>query len=199
MNANSYVDELLMRAKPLIQEMLEPVKLPEYSFKVSRSIIITDVKAEAKVHDGWLAGLTTLHRAGDATLTITNKQHTISIATTLGLSNIVGHYRGEVTFMNLGPSVRVHLSVQSLTVEVGVLQSMAGDIKSKPYLTCFDIKNLGEIHFEFDGLGPLDWIINPFTNFLLNKIRGVIAWIVESPLRTIIADLLPSIKMPTTA
>ena len=44
MNANSYVDELLMRAKPLIQEMLEPVKLPEFSFKVSRSIIITDVK-----------------------------------------------------------------------------------------------------------------------------------------------------------
>ena len=44
-----------------------------------------------------------------------------SIATTLGLSNIVGHYRGEVTFMNLGPSVRVHLSVQSLTVEVSLV------------------------------------------------------------------------------
>ena len=46
MGANSYVDELLMRARPLIQEMLEPVQLPEYSFKVSQSIVITDVEGK---------------------------------------------------------------------------------------------------------------------------------------------------------
>jgi len=195
-NANAYVDELLARARPLIQEKLEPVELPEYSLKISQSIIITDVEAEAKVHDGWLAGLTTLHRAGDAILSTTTDKKTISISTTLGVSNIAGHYRGEVTFMNLGPSVQVHLSVRSLTVEVGVGQSMYGNTKSDPILTHFDIKNLGEIDFEFDGLGPLDWIINPFTNFLLNKIRGVIAWVVEFPLRHIIANLLPAIKMP---
>ena len=45
-NANAYVDELLARARPLIQEKLEPVELPEYSLKISQSIIITDVEGE---------------------------------------------------------------------------------------------------------------------------------------------------------
>jgi len=99
--------------------------------------------------------------------------------------------------MNLGPSISIGLTVDTLTVKVGIVQSFYGDTSSKPFLKDFDIENLGEINFEFDGLGPLDWIINPLTNFLLNKIRGIIAWVVEFPLQSLIANLLPKIKMPS--
>jgi len=198
-NADDFVDELLARARPLIQEKLEPVKLPEYSYEISKSVIITDVKAMAKVYDGRLSGLSTLYRGGDATLTSSVHGQIISISTLLGLSNLVGHYRGAVKFMSMGPSVTVDLTVRSVTLEVTIYQGISPDgTKTKPQLTRFDIKNLGKIDFEFDGLGPLDWIINPFSNFLINQLRGVIAWIVESPLHNIIADLLPTIKMPSS-
>ena len=48
-NADDFVDELLARARPLIQEKLEPVKLPEYSYEISKSVIITDVKGTFEV------------------------------------------------------------------------------------------------------------------------------------------------------
>ena len=44
----------------------------------------------------------------------------LSISTLLGLSNLVGHYRGAVKFMSMGPSVTVDLTVRSVTLEVDV-------------------------------------------------------------------------------
>jgi len=194
-NANSFVEQLLERARPLIRQNLEPVELPEYSYEISQSVVITEVRAEAKLKNGKLSGLSTLHRAGDATLITTYDGATYRISALLGVSNLVGSYSGEVKFMSLGPSVKVHLTVKTLTVKVGIIQAINGPAKTPPVLTAFEIENLGKIVFDFDGLGPLDWIINPLSNFLLNKISGVIGWIVESPLRRLIADQLPSIHM----
>lgn len=196
-NANPFVEELLERARPMIRANLEPVLLPDYSFEISQSVIVAEVKAVAGVHDGQLTGLSTLHRAGDAFLTTSNGGTTYSIDAHLGVSNIAGNYRGEVTFMSLGPSISVHLTVKTLSVKVGVIQGISGSEKTPPVLATFNIENLGQIVIDFDGLGPLDWIINPLSNFLLNKISGFIAWIVESPLHSLIAELLPKIKMPT--
>ena len=42
-DANPFVEQLLEQARPLIRQNLEPVDLPEYTYKISQSVVITEV------------------------------------------------------------------------------------------------------------------------------------------------------------
>merc|ERR1712198_792583 len=65
-NANAFLDQILSNARSTIEKELDPVDLPTGGASFSKRILGIPIHGEAKVTDGWLAGLSTLHRAGDA-------------------------------------------------------------------------------------------------------------------------------------
>ena len=60
----------------------------------------------------------------------------------------------------------------------------------------FDIDYVGNIGINFDGLGPLDWIINPLGGWIINLVKDKIVDAVEGPLRKIIADKIQNVEIP---
>ena len=60
----------------------------------------------------------------------------------------------------------------------------------------FDINYIGKIDLYFDGLGPLDWLINPLGGWIINLVKHKIADAVEGPLRKIISSKMENIDIP---
>jgi len=193
-NANIFLDKLLVNARSEIKKDLDPIKLPEDKASFSKKILFVTVHGEARVYEGWLAGLSTIHRTGNAEMSTSNDEQTMMVSAHLGVSNLKGHYRAHAKFMSLGPSASATVSVSSVSVRIGVKQSFVPG--SKPQLTNFNIERIGGISIHFSGLGPLDWIINLLTNLVGNLVKGAISNAIEKPLRSLIAEKLSQIDIP---
>lgn len=193
-NANAFLDNMLVNARPTIEAELDPVELPSGEVGFSKKIIFVTVHGQAKIYDGYLAGLKTIHRTGDAEMSNTADGQ-IVVNAHLGLSNLVGHYRVSAKFMNLGPVSGVTVLISSLSVRVGVKQSFVPG--SHPALLDFALENVGEIKCKFDtGFGPLDWILGLVNNFVIGLAKDAILKVVNEPLRAVIADQLNKITIP---
>ena len=59
-----------------------------------------------------------------------------------------------------------------------------------------DISYIGDIDLYFDGLGPLDWLINPLGGWIINLIKHKIADAVEGPLKQIISEKMKNVEVP---
>merc|ERR1712137_628447 len=66
---NDFLDQLLDNARPTIAKELDPIKLPEKRHRFSKKIIFVTVHGEASVYNGYIHGLTNLHRSGEASMT----------------------------------------------------------------------------------------------------------------------------------
>ena len=44
--ANVFVEELIEKARPLIEESLEPVPLPEFVLEIAKKVVLVEVKGE---------------------------------------------------------------------------------------------------------------------------------------------------------
>jgi len=191
-NANEMLDQILNSAKPELEKNNE-IKLPEATFAFSKKIMWVKVEGEAKMYDGWLNGLMSLYRAGDATMESSEDGSTITITASLGLKDMTGHYRCHAKFMGLGPNAEIGLKVSVIEIKIQILTNFATQVKSLKY---FDISRVGDIDLSFDGLGPLDWIINPLGGYIINLVKTKIVDAVEGPLRGIIAKKLQEVDLP---
>ena len=108
-SANVLVDDFLARIQHKLDEKFEPIILPDKGFEFEKKILLVTVKGEAKLTNGWLAGFSTLHRNGDAQLS--TSPGTRILKAPLGVSNLAGHYRGRVKFMNFGPTIEVDIKL----------------------------------------------------------------------------------------
>merc|ERR1712055_448216 len=114
-NANDYADEILknLRVK-ILNKGLDPLILPVKSYEFSKKILLVEVRGSAKVYDGYLKGLSTLHRTGLASMS-TNATH-VKVRCTIGVNDLVGSYKASAKFMNFGPSFAINLGVESIGV-----------------------------------------------------------------------------------
>merc|ERR1711931_536414 len=120
-NANEYADQILknLRVK-ILNKGLDPLILPVKAFEFSKKILLVEIRGSAKVYDGYLKGLSTLHRTGLASMS-TNATH-INVRTTIGVNDLVGSYKASAKFMNFGPSFAINLGVESIGVTFEVVQ-----------------------------------------------------------------------------
>ena len=58
-----------------------------------KSVLGIKVHGEAKIYDGFLAGIQTIHRTGDAEMTQSPDMTQLKISAHMGMSNMHGHYR----------------------------------------------------------------------------------------------------------
>merc|ERR1712002_755413 len=179
-NANDYADEILKNLRVrILNKGLDPLILPVKSFEFSKKILLVEVRASAKVYDGYLKGLSTLHRTGLASMS-TNATH-VHVRATIGVNDLVGSYKASAKFMNIGPSFAVNLAVDSVGIAFDVVQPIQKG--SRPTLLSFGIVDLGRINAEVDGsLNILD--------FIINIVKDVVVVALEIPLKKLVQDIL---------
>ncbi|GFR13162.1 mite allergen Lep d 7, partial [Trichonephila clavata] len=91
-NANEYIDQILFNVQKYVKDHhLEPMQLPEFTSNFTKEVMYVKVSGEAKLYDGWLAGVSTIHRTDECELR-TNKT-TISVSAHLGLNNLKLAYK----------------------------------------------------------------------------------------------------------
>jgi len=193
-NANEFLDHMIAQARPALAEK-DPLTLPDATKGFEKTILGVRIHGEAKIFDGFLNGIQTIHRTGDAEMTQSTDMTKLKITAKLGMSNLHGHYRMHAKFMNIGPSAEVSVKVSLVSVEIHVSVDMSAG-KPKTSLEYFDINYIGNIDLHFDGLGPLDWLINPLGGWIINLVKNKIADAVEGPLRKIIADKIQGVEFP---
>jgi len=193
-NANAFLDNILSNARPTIESELDPISLPEGGAEFSKKILGIPVFGHAKVFDGYLAGLRTLHRSGDAEMTNT-PDGAILVTAELGLKNLQGHYKASAKFMNIGPQADATITVSSVQVHLKVKQTFQPG--AHPELLDFSIVNLGAINVKL-ATGSLvsDFIFNTVANLIQGLVKGIVVKVVNEPLKKLIAQKLSEITIP---
>merc|ERR1712133_177501 len=193
-NANEYADEILknLRVK-ILNKGLDPLILPVKSYEFSKKILLVEVRGSAKVYDGYLKGLSTLHRTGLADMN-TNATH-VTVRATIGVNDLAGSYKASAKFMNFGPSFGVNVNMESVGITFEVVQAITKG--SKPTLLSFGIVDLGKITTELDGdLNILDFILNKLNDFVINLVKDVVVTALEIPLKKLVQDILDNNDLP---
>jgi len=193
-NANEFLDHMISMARPSLAEK-DPISLPDASKGFEKGVLGVTVHGEVKIYDGFLAGIQTIHRTGDAEMEQSPDMTKLKISAHMGVSNMHGHYRMHAKFMNIGPSAEVSLKVSMVSCELKVNVDMSSG-KPKAELEHLDISYIGDIDLYFDGLGPLDWLINPLGGWIINLIKHKIADAVEGPLKQIISEKMKNVEVP---
>merc|ERR1712235_137597 len=68
-NANEFADSILKNLRVrILNKGLDPLILPVKSFEFSKKVLLVEVRGSAKVYDGYLKGLSTIHRTGLASM-----------------------------------------------------------------------------------------------------------------------------------
>jgi len=193
-NANAFLDQILSNARPSIQKDLDPIDLPEGGISFSKKILGITFHGGAQVNQGWLAGLSTIHRAGDAEMTNT-PDGAIIVSAQLGLNNLQGHYRAFAKLLNIGPETAVTATVSYVSVSIKVKQTFQPG--AHPELLDFAITRIDKIDVKLEsGLGPLDFIIGGIVNLVSGLIKGLVVKIVNKPLKQLIGQKLSEITIP---
>jgi len=193
-NANDYADQLLKKLRvSILNKGLEPLILPVKSFEFFKKILLVEVRGSAKVYDGYLKGLSTLHRTGLASMESDGKN--IKIRATIGVNDLTGSYKASAKFMNLGPSFGINLFMESVGIRFEILKST--EPGSRPTLLSFQVVDLGEIKTELDGnFHILDFVLNKFNNFVINLVKDFVIGIISIPLKHIVQNVLNTADLP---
>merc|ERR1712002_1435730 len=193
-NANDYADEILKNLRVrILNNGLDPLILPVKSFEFSKKILLVEVRASAKVYDGYLKGLSSLHRTGLASMS-TNETH-VKVRATIGVNDLVGSYKAAAKFMNFGPQFTISIGMESVGVAFEVVQPIQKG--SRPTLLSFGVVDLGQISAVVDSdLHILDWVLNKVNNFVINLVKDFVAVALEIPLKKLVQNVLDTAELP---
>merc|ERR1712142_1456995 len=187
-NANDYADEIPKNLRVrILNNGLDPLILPVKSFEFSKKILLVEVRASAKVYDGYLKGLSSLHRTGLASMS-TNETH-VKVRATIGVNDLVGSYKASAKFMNFGPQFTISLGMESVGVAFEVVQPIQKG--SRPTLLSFGVVDLGQISAVVDSdLHILDWVLNKVNDFVINLVKDFVVVALEIPLKKLVQNVL---------
>ncbi|GIY53498.1 hypothetical protein CDAR_405201 [Caerostris darwini] len=144
--------------------------------------MFVNFNGEAKMYDGWLAGISTIHRTDECELNTTRT--TISVSAHLGLKNLKLAYKGHAKFMSWGPTLICGGSVKKVAFYFKIEQTNKKG--AKPDLKEFEIVELSTIWIELSGLGPLTWILK----WLLTGISKLVEDFIVEKLTTQISSYM---------
>merc|ERR1712002_1072880 len=193
-NANDYADEILKNLRVrILNKGLDPLILPIKSFEFSKKVLLVEIRGSAKVYDGYLKGLSSIHRTGLASMQSNGTHNTIRA--TVGVNDLVGNYKASAKFMNIGPSFGVNIDMQSVGITFEVVQAI--EKGSRPTLLSFGVVDLGEITTTIDGdLHLLNFILNKFNNFVINLVKDVVVTALQIPLKKLVQNILNTAELP---
>ncbi|XP_076047676.1 uncharacterized protein LOC143029121 [Oratosquilla oratoria] len=184
-SVNHFFDFLFANIRQEILELgLDPRPLAEDSDNFTVSLFGQTIEGWVKLGDGHVAGLASLHRAGDMNLQYLEDLDKAIIGGTIGLTDLEVEYGFR---LNLGLfkehlQVALQFSSVSLAIQTGVSLhplSVALDLCAIP--------SLGPLHIKISGAGPVD---SPVENLLVNALLPLLQEQVQRELENVVCGLL---------
>ena len=194
--SDAYIDKVLENLKTVIVEGgLDPASLPDGEVSFSQTILGITFHGSAKVYEGFFGGLSTIRRNGDTSFTFDPTSNNLKLTAHVGLSDANAGYSARAEFMDIGIGASADARING--VDVYFEADMCVDQGCSLKLTRFDITNIGNIDVHFDGLGPLDWILDLVVDLVARLIKDWLADILEGPIKDllqgILDDLIPDL------
>lgn len=155
-SADEYIDQILVNVQNYIKNNnLEPMELPDYVYNFTKEIMYITVKGEAKLYNGLMSGISSIHRTDECE--VDSNRTTISVSAHLGLKDLKLYYRGHAKFMSWGPSIEAGGKLKKVSFYFKIEQSNKKG--ATPVLKEFEIVEMSTVWIELSGLGPLTWIM----------------------------------------
>jgi len=189
-NVNAYMDRVteLLREEILI-EGLDNIALPDGNLGFNMSFWpFGRVFGGVKLYNGFLKGVETISRVGDAMLSVESK--TINLESLLGINDASMGYSLSVTFLDIGPrgSMNGKMEYAHLYLKAKL------DISSRIIqIETLDVTEIGHISTDIKGLGIFNWLAEQISNLAINLFKGVFTQLIEGPIKTILNNILSSL------
>ncbi|CAG0916794.1 unnamed protein product [Notodromas monacha] len=162
-NANDYLDSILANVREyLVDNGYANYTLPDQIEGFSAEWIGIEWHGEATLTDGFLAGLQTIHRVEDATLSVDGETGTISLNGVVEFFDLEAGYAMYVGFMDIGLDGEAAVTISSLKVSLAA-RLIVSSADSKAFTVVIDelnISNPGLVTVVFHGLGLLDFLLD---------------------------------------
>ncbi|GBL76929.1 hypothetical protein AVEN_12605-1 [Araneus ventricosus] len=101
-----YIDKLLDEMLEQNGHEYDPYVLEDSSVGFSKKVMFVNVSGEAKLHNGYITGLKSLHRPDHCS--VEEEDGKLKVNADLGAGVLDFYYDGTVKFMNFGPTIKVH-------------------------------------------------------------------------------------------
>ncbi|KAI9554429.1 hypothetical protein GHT06_019701 [Daphnia sinensis] len=174
-NANAYLDEVLAELRQVLYQTpgIDPKTLPDAYTEISGG--------HAAIYNGWLIGLSSIHRSGDATLDYGGRY--ITFNGSAGYSNMQAGYKVQVEVWGTGVNAEAFALIRSLDFFFSFkIDILSGAVT----VNDFNIYNIGEIDIEINGLAPFDWAFEAIAELIIQTIKDDLA----ETISTVILELL---------
>ncbi|KAG1653080.1 hypothetical protein GQR58_025798 [Nymphon striatum] len=176
-NMNSYIDQVLINARPLIKQKADPIALK-------------NLKKVVKLYDGKVTGLSSITRTGNVILKCTSSN--INLSVNFGFGRVSAGYRWKKRVIFVKLKGRAEISFKSLGVSASISQARTSG--AHPVITDLDLKLKG-VKVHISGLSLAGHIIAAIISLISNIFRKVLANAIEGPIRKALQKQLDRIKI----
>lgn len=163
--------------------------IPVKSVEVSKKIFLVNYTGEASIYDGFIFGMSTLHRDGDV---VVDKKKTTHLKVWLGAGELTMKCSGKVKLMGHGPSV----TVEAIIKYVNMKMDLVPNENANPKVVNFNIEDVKGTEVKVKGLGPLNFFLNKYIEIIGKMFRKLITHAVEARLKTFMAKKLKDYVIP---
>lgn len=170
----------------------DPYKLEDSSVGFAKKIMFVNVTGEAKLFNGYIIGMSTLHRPDHCV--VREQDDKLFVKADLGAGIIKCHYDGTVKFMNWGPTISLYGEIKYL--ETHMEFSVDAKTGRDGILHEFKIDDMKGMKVEISGLGPLNWAANYLIGSTASLFKGFIRKMAESQIRNHLSERLPKYQFP---
>lgn len=170
----------------------DPYILEDSAVGFSKKVTFVNVSGEAKLHNGYITGLKSLHRPDHCSVRQENDRLYVNADLGAGILNM--HYDGTVKFMNFGPTITVYGEVSY--VEIHMEFSVDSKTGKNGNLEKFYIENMKGMKVWMSGLGPMNWALNYLISGVTSLFQGFVKKMIEKQVRSHIAERLPNYEFP---
>ncbi|CAG0896648.1 unnamed protein product [Cyprideis torosa] len=198
-NANEYMDQILENLREfMILNGMDTLPLPDQIEAFSEEFLGITWHGEASLTQGYIRGLETIHRSGDAELDLL-LDGGINMKTELGFNDMDGGYLMHVDFMGIGIDAYAAVWVYSLRMYMDATIKIGDETTpTEAVINEFDIRNPGLIVVNIDGLGSLDFILELLADLVMNIFGGLIVNAIADDLKDALQEILGNIVDPPT-
>ncbi|GIY34241.1 uncharacterized protein CDAR_33111 [Caerostris darwini] len=189
---DKYIDDLLDEMIEQNGHEYDPYILEDSVIGFSKKIVFVNVSGEAKLHNGYITGLKSLHRPEHCS--VEEEDGELLVKADLGAGVLNFHYDGTVKFMNFGPTITVHGELHYLETHmeftVDAKTGRNGELKK------FVIDDMKGMKITVTGLGPMNWAMNYIISGVTTIFQGFIRNFMQKKIRSHIAERLPNYQFP---
>ncbi|XP_068201165.1 mite allergen Lep d 7-like isoform X2 [Palaemon carinicauda] len=190
---NLYLDLVFDNLQVLIIENgYDPAALPNATAEFSEKVLLVTWHGEAALYDGWLRGISSLHRSSNADF-VTDEQGVITgITAGSSMEQMKGHYKCLAKFMDLGPIADVVFNINGVdTTFAAILDRQVCRFK----VSSLNVDSIGHISVDIHGLGPLNWIMEIVSDLVVNVAELFIRDTIEDSVQSLLNEALDSVDI----